>query len=67
MNKFARNITTGIAAVTMIAILPACEREGPAERAGKSVDNAVDTAGEKIERAGEKIQDTASGRNEDKK
>jgi len=34
----------------------ACEREGPAERAGKSVDRAVDKAGDTLERAGDKAQ-----------
>ena len=39
----------------------ACQpHEGPAERAGKSVDNAAAKAGQKIERAGEKIEDAAN-------
>lgn len=33
--------------------LVACDREGPAERAGRSVDEGVDRAGEELERAGE--------------
>jgi hypothetical protein len=37
----------------------ACEREGPAERAGKNVDNAAKNTGKAIERAGENIQDAA--------
>lgn len=36
--------------------LAACEEEGPAERAGEAVDNAVQNAGEALERAGEKVQ-----------
>jgi hypothetical protein len=40
--------------------LSACEKkEGPGERAGKAVDEAVETTGKKIEEAGEKIQDAA--------
>jgi hypothetical protein len=39
--------------------LSACEREGPAERAGKKIDSAAERAGEKIESAGEKVQDAA--------
>jgi predicted small secreted protein len=37
--------------------LAACEQEGPAERAGKTLDNAVEQAGEKIENAGDKAKD----------
>jgi hypothetical protein len=37
----------------------ACEREGPAERAGKDVDRAAKDTGRAIERAGENIQDAA--------
>ena len=33
----------------------ACERKGPAERAGEQVDKAVEGAGDKIEQAGEKV------------
>ncbi len=63
------------AALLMSALLGstlmACQKaEGPAEKAGKEVDQAVDKAGnkidnatdkvgEQIEKAGEKIQDTA--------
>ena len=40
--------------------LAACEEKaGPAERAGKEVDKAVEDAGRHIERAGEKIQEAA--------
>jgi len=40
--------------------LAACEEKaGPAERAGKEVDKAVENAGRHIERAGEKIQEAA--------
>jgi hypothetical protein len=39
--------------------LAACEREGPAEKAGRSMDRAVDKAGKQIEKAGERVQDAA--------
>ncbi len=49
-----------ILAGAVIATLSACQKEeGPAERAGKAMDNAVDSAGKQIEKAGEKIQDAA--------
>jgi len=38
------------------------KKEGPAEKAGKSLDNAAEKAGQKIERAGENIRDAARDR-----
>jgi len=45
----------------LLALLAGCEREGPAEGAGKEVDKAVDKAGQQIEKAGDRIQDAAKG------
>jgi hypothetical protein len=46
----------------LIAALTECQKElGPAEKAGKAVDNATEKAGQQIEKAGENIQDTAKG------
>ena len=45
---------------TILLALWAFERqEGPAERAGRQLDDATAKAGQQIERAGEKIQDAA--------
>lgn len=56
--------TTG-AALLMGALLVAlsrCQKEaGPAERAGKEKDKAVEQTGQKIEQAGDAIQDPAKG------
>jgi len=45
----------------LIVAFTACKKEGPAERAGKKVDDAMEKAGEKIkgaaDKAGEKIED----------
>lgn len=47
---------------SLAMVLAGCpQKEGPAERAGKSVDKAMDTAGKKVEKAGESIQDAAKG------
>lgn len=50
-----------IAALALSGLfLAGCEKPaGPAESAGKEVDKAVQSAGQQIERAGEKIQDAA--------
>ena len=45
-----------------IIALPGCmKQEGPAEKAGKSLDNAAETMGDQVEDAGEAIQDAANG------
>ncbi|MGE0357523.1 MAG: hypothetical protein AB7P08_11485 [Burkholderiales bacterium] len=60
MTKVPVGIIAVLAAGILIAGLAACEKkEGPGERAGKALDNAVETTGKKIEEAGEKIQDAA--------
>jgi predicted small lipoprotein YifL len=61
-NKFT--ITSAIAITALLAALSGCEKqEGPLEKAGKEVDNAAATVGQKIENAGEKMQDAAQGDN----
>ena len=42
---------TAAALAALALTLAACEREGPAERAGKAVDNAVSKAGETLDDA----------------
>ncbi|MGW8187404.1 MAG: hypothetical protein ACWGNK_09050 [Desulfobacterales bacterium] len=37
----------------------ACEKEGPAEKAGKKVDQTVEKAGDKMQEAGEAVKETA--------
>lgn len=58
--NFKKTAAIVLAAGILMAGLSGCKKEeGPAERAGKSLDNAVQKAGEKVEQAGEKIQDAA--------
>lgn len=59
-NIILKGIGAVLAAGILVGGLAACEKkEGPGERAGKQLDKAVETTGQKIEEAGEKIQDTA--------
>lgn len=54
------NRSKSLAALAAIAFafgLAACQKEGPMEKAGKSVDNAAAKVGESVEKAGDKIQD----------
>jgi hypothetical protein len=57
------NVAMLATAIVFGALTIGCEKkEGPMERAGKSVDKAVEKAGDKVERAGDKIQDAAKGK-----
>ena len=54
-----------IALLALLAILGACSRDesgGPAEKAGRSVDRALDKAGQAIEKAGRELQDASKGK-----
>lgn len=60
MMKFNKNVAATLAIGILVAMLSGCQKqEGPAERAGKEVDNAVEKTGQQIEKAGEKIEDAA--------
>ena len=60
MMKSGRNVAVALMMGVLVAALSGCQKEeGPAERAGKAMDKAVDKAGQEIEKAGEKIQDAA--------
>lgn len=53
---------TTLAIITLSAAfaLAACQpAEGPAERAGKQIDQAAEKVGDQVEKAGEKIEDKA--------
>ena len=55
--------TVGVALVmgALLLALSGCQKEGPAEHAGKAVDQTVNKAGQQIEKAGDSIQDAAKG------
>lgn len=62
MRKPGRNISAVLAVSALFVALSGCQKqEGPAEKAGKSVDKAVDKVGQQIEKAGESVQDAAKG------
>jgi len=49
------------ATAAMIFSLVGCDsNEGPAEKAGAKIDNAVEEAGDSIEEAGDKVEDKLS-------
>ena len=69
--KLGKSLNAALATTALLVTLVGCQRqEGPAEQAGKKIDNAmeqtgqnVDSAteklGEKVEKTGENIQDAA--------
>ena len=60
--KSIRTIALLCVAAGVLAMgLSACQKEGPAERAGKEIDKTVEKAGQQIEKAGQKIEDAAKG------
>ena len=64
MRKLGKIVSATVVMSALLFALPGCQKhEGPAEQAGKKVDNAVDKTGQKIEQAGENIQDAAKGEN----
>jgi hypothetical protein len=56
--KSARLLATLILAVVLGLGLGACERKGPAERAGERIDETVEETGEWIEETGERARET---------
>ncbi len=59
--KIQKTISAILIMGGIIVMLSACQKEGPAEKAGKAVDNAADITGQQIEKAGDKIQDASKG------
>ena len=60
MMKTSRSIVIAMALGALFTGLVGCHKEGPAERAGKEIDKATDTAGHQMEKAGDKIKDTVN-------
>jgi len=56
-----RVIIASVMGAVILGVVGCAPKEGPAEQAGKSVDKAMNTAGQKIEQAGKDVQDAAKG------
>jgi hypothetical protein len=62
MMKLGNIVSATLVMSALLFALPGCQKqEGPAEQAGKKVDNAVEKTGQQIEKVGENIQDAAKG------
>ena len=51
MSELNNTIKIGLISGILFLMLSGCEGEGPAERAGKKVDNAIENVGEEIREA----------------
>jgi predicted small lipoprotein YifL len=48
--------------VIAVAALVACRQEGPAEKAGRQLDQAADKTARSVEKAGENVRDAVNGK-----
>ena len=53
--KISQSITSVGVAMLLTVGLAACDKPGPAERAGKNIDQSIDMAGEKMEKAADAV------------
>jgi hypothetical protein len=62
MKTKQRSTFGAVVAAMLLSLVPGCQQqEGPAEKAGKELDKAVEKVGQQIEKAGDAIQDAAKG------
>lgn len=59
MISYRKKTIAAMAIGMLILALSGCQKEGPAEKAGKELDKAISSAGDQIEAAGNKIQNAA--------
>ena len=60
--KLGKIVSATLVMSALLFALPGCQKqEGPAEEAGKKLDQTTEKVGEQVEKAGENIQDTAKG------
>ena len=60
MLKLVRSVAVVLVLGVFVAGAAGCrKKEGPAERAGKAMDKAVEKAGQEIEKVGDKLKDAA--------
>jgi len=59
MVKTFRIGITSLALTVLLLGLSGCKRPGPAERAGRKIDQTVEKAGQQVEKAGQQIDSAA--------
>jgi hypothetical protein len=61
MKKTTKTLPLLISSAFLLFALGCEKQEGPAEKAGKEIDQGLDKTGEQMEKAGEKLKDKAEG------
>ena len=62
MLKLGKSVGSSLVLGALLIALVGCQKqEGPAEKAGKEVDKATEMVGQKIEKAGDSIQEAVKG------
>lgn len=60
--RLSKTVSAALLVGAVFAVLAGCQQqEGPAERAGKATDRALENVGQQIEKAGDSLQDAAKG------
>ena len=60
MTTIRNRCMIAMAAALILVSVSACQKkEGPAERAGKEIDNSIQRAGQQMEKAGRQIEDAS--------
>ena len=63
MNKSGNSVMAMLVISALVLGMSGCKKEeGPAEKAGRALDIAMEKAGKQVEKAGEAIQDAAKGK-----
>lgn len=57
-----KTLFVSIAIAALVPLLAACERQGPAEKAGRQIDQAADKAARGVEKAGQNVRDAVNGK-----
>lgn len=56
--KLVKTVSTTLVLSALLVALPGCGEQGPAEKTGENIDNAVEKTGEQIEKTGDAIKDS---------
>jgi predicted small lipoprotein YifL len=62
MKKILSGVIAILVMTALFAGISGCKKEGPLERAGKSIDKAVEKSGDQIEKVGKKIEGDNKGK-----
>jgi len=62
MMKIRRIVIASLVLTGLLMGLSGCKKPGPAESAGKKVDQTVEKAGQQVDKAGKRIQDDVNGK-----